>query len=92
MIFWDWRLVSCQLSVVSCQKLTQIAEVLVSFVTTEGITLQQADLVIAALENMAKANVDFLDAFLAETARKEGGTVASFDRDFRRLGVDWIEP
>jgi predicted nucleic acid-binding protein len=71
---------------------TQIAEVLVPFVKAKGINLQKADLVITALENMARANVDFLDAFLAETARKEGGAVASFDRDFRRLGVDWIEP
>jgi predicted nucleic acid-binding protein len=71
---------------------TQITEVLIPLVTAQGIDLQEADLVVAALESMATANVDFLDAFLAETVRREGGAVASFDRDFRRLGVDWVEP
>lgn len=71
---------------------TEIAEVLVPLVTAQGITLQDEDLVVAALNSMARANVDFLDAFLAETVRREGGAVASFDRDFRRLGVPWVEP
>ncbi len=47
---------------------------------------------ITALDSMARVNVDFLDAFLAETVRQKGAAVASFDRDFRRLGVPWIEP
>lgn len=70
---------------------TQIAEVLVPLVTAEAIALEEADVVVAALDSMARANVDFLDAFLAETVRREGGAVASFDRDFRRLGVAWVE-
>jgi len=71
---------------------SQIAEVLLPLVTTEGIVLDEADQVIAALNKMATANVDFLDAFLAEVARRECGTIVSFDRDFRRLDIPWIEP
>lgn len=71
---------------------TEIAEVLIPLVTAEGIALQETDLVVAALNSMARANVDFLDAFLAETARREGEAVVSFDRDFRRLEVAWVEP
>ena len=41
---------------------------------------------------MASANVDFIDAYLAEVARHTGGMIVSFDRDFRRLGISWIEP
>lgn len=70
---------------------TQITEVLLPLVTARGVGLEDAQ-VVAALDRMATANVDFIDAFLAETARCQGGAVASFDRDFSRLGVDWVEP
>jgi predicted nucleic acid-binding protein len=71
---------------------TQIAEVLLPLVTARGVELEQAEQVVAALDRMATANVDFIDGFLAENARREGGAVASFDRDFSRLEVDWVEP
>lgn len=71
---------------------TQIAEVLLPLVSARGVSLEEAEQVVAALDRMATANVDFIDAFLAETARCRGGAVASFDRDFSRLGVDWVEP
>lgn len=70
---------------------SQIAEVLLPLVTAKGVGLEDAQ-VVAALDRMATANVEFIDAFLAETARRQGGAVASFDRDFSRLGVDWVEP
>lgn len=31
---------------------------------------------------MANANVDFIDAYLAEIARQKGQTIVYFDRDF----------
>ena len=71
---------------------TQITEVLIPLLTAEGILLEEAEQVIAALDRMATANVDFIDAFLAEVARREGGSVVSFDRDFRRLDIPWVEP
>lgn len=71
---------------------TQIAEVLLPLVTAKGVGLEDTEQVVAALDRMATANVDFIDAFLAETARRQGGAVASFDRDFSHLGVDWVEP
>ncbi|UBF29177.1 PIN domain-containing protein [Kovacikia minuta CCNUW1] len=71
---------------------TQIAEVMIPLVTAAGIVSDDIEQVIAALERMATANVDFIDAFLAEVARREGNSVVSFDRDFRRLDIPWIEP
>lgn len=70
----------------------QIAEVLLPLVTAEGIVLEESEQVVAALDRMATANVDFIDAYLAEVARREGGSVVSFDRDFRRLDIPWVEP
>ena len=71
---------------------SEIAQVLIPLMTTEGLLVENVDQVIAALKQMASVNVDFLDAYLAEIARKEGEAVVSFDRDFRRLGIPWIEP
>lgn len=71
---------------------TQIAETLTDFLGSDGLVVQDLQLSLAALERMASANVDFVDAYLAETTRQAGGTVASFDRDFRRLEIPWLEP
>lgn len=70
----------------------QIRDTLLPVVTAPGVVLEEVDLVESALNRMALGNVDFLDAFLAETARRQGGAVVSFDRDFRRLEVDWVQP
>jgi predicted nucleic acid-binding protein len=36
--------------------------------------------------------VDFADALLTETARSRGEGIVSFDRDFRKLGIEWSGP
>jgi predicted nucleic acid-binding protein len=71
---------------------TQIAEVLLPLIASDGISCDEIQQVTAALSLMASANVDFLDAYLAEIARYTGESVVSFDRDFRRLGINWVEP
>lgn len=70
----------------------QIAEVLLPLVVAEGILLDDLEQVTAALERMANANVDFIDAYLAEIARQKGETIVSFDRDFKRLEIDCVQP
>ena len=49
---------------------TQVAEVLIPLLTSDGIHLEDSDQIVAALEQMANANVDFIDAYLAEVARQ----------------------
>ena len=71
---------------------SRITDQLSQFLITDGIVLAESEQVLAALSRMASANVDFVDAYLAEIARRENGTVVSFDRDFRRLEIPWIEP
>lgn len=70
----------------------QVAEVLIALLTADGIVLEETEQVIAALDRMVSLSVDFIDAYLAELARRENEAVASFDRDFRRLDVNWVEP
>jgi predicted nucleic acid-binding protein len=45
-----------------------------------------------SLERMSEGGVDFVDALLAETALAHGDGVASFDRGFRRMDVERLEP
>lgn len=70
----------------------RIAEVVASLVTAEGVEVEQEEVVLAALLEMSDANVDFVDAYLAEIARRHDESVASFDRDFERLRVRRVEP
>jgi predicted nucleic-acid-binding protein len=69
-----------------------IAASLVPLLAGRGFKVEGATAVAHALETMAEKNVDFADALLAESARFAKQSVASFDRDFRKLGVESIEP
>jgi predicted nucleic acid-binding protein len=70
----------------------EIAGALVPLLTDHGLKVEGSRTVVGALESMAEKSVDFVDALLAETARTRGEGVASFDADFRKLGVEWHEP
>lgn len=60
--------------------------------TSEGIWKEDPDLLIRALLEMDHQNVDFVDALLAELARRSGESVYSFDKDFEQLGTRCVEP
>jgi predicted nucleic acid-binding protein len=47
-------------------------------------------LLATALDLMVEKRIDFIDAYLAVRARLSGAPVASFDRDFDRLGVERV--
>jgi predicted nucleic acid-binding protein len=70
----------------------EIADVLTSMLTAKGVDADDCDLVLAALESMARASVDFVDAYLAQVSRSHGEAVCSFDEDFRRLEVELMTP
>jgi predicted nucleic acid-binding protein len=70
----------------------EISGVLIPLLEQPALRVEGARSVIGALEAMAEGNVDFVDALLAVTARSRGEGVASFDRDFRKLDVEWREP
>ncbi len=68
------------------------AEKLSLLLRQHGVKLRDADAVFSALECIQTANVGFADAFLASVAAEEDLAVASFDRDFDRLGAARYEP
>ena len=65
-----------------------IADTLSSFVLADGVSVDDPDTILDALRLMVDANVAFVDAYVAVTARRRGRSVASFDADFRRLDVE----
>lgn len=70
----------------------EIASVLVPLLTEHGLKVEGAGMVVRALRIMSEKNVDFVDALLAETASSRDKGIASFDSDFRKLGVPLHEP
>jgi predicted nucleic acid-binding protein len=70
----------------------EIVKVLVPLLSTDGIEVEDRDLMIHALELAREKNVDFADAVLALQAARHGERVCSFDRDFKRLPATWIAP
>lgn len=70
----------------------EISDVLIPLLEHPALKTEGAGIVIQALETMAESNVDFADALLAATARSRNEGVSSFDKDFRKLGVEWREP
>ena len=66
----------------------EISEALVPLLEDHGLQLEEGRAVIQALTSMAAANIDFADALLAVRARMRGEEVASFARDFEKLGVE----
>ncbi|MBU2602837.1 MAG: PIN domain-containing protein [Actinobacteria bacterium] len=69
-----------------------VAEALIALLRADGVQAEEGRAVVAALESMARSNVDFVDAYLAEVARAKGEAVCSFDQDFARLDVEWVLP
>ncbi|MDA8336802.1 MAG: type II toxin-antitoxin system VapC family toxin [Peptococcaceae bacterium] len=70
----------------------QICQAMVPFLNAEGINPEHPELCLEALTDMAGKNVDFSDAFLAAQARRKGEAVCSFDKDFKKLNVQWVLP
>lgn len=75
------------------QPMTHVAEVLVPLIAADGISIEDPDLAISALELAARTRVDFADAHLALWAQRNGEPICTFDRtDFAKLACAWVEP
>lgn len=70
----------------------EISGALVPLLEHPALRVEDARTVLGALETMASGDVDFADALLAGTARSRGAGVVSFDKDFRKLEIEWREP
>ncbi len=70
----------------------EISGALIPLLEQPALRVESSRTVIRTLEVMASSNVDFADALLAETARSHREGVVSFDKDFRKLDVQWRDP
>jgi predicted nucleic-acid-binding protein len=73
---------------------SQIAETLTQFLFSDGLTVENLDLIIEALILYQKKNLDFADAFLSVVSLQDDHPVIySFDHDFDRVtGITRLEP
>jgi predicted nucleic-acid-binding protein len=72
--------------------LADIARVLVPLMSADGLEVEDRETLIQAVELARDENVDFVDAMLALQAARRDEPVCSFDRDFKRLPVQWMTP
>jgi len=72
--------------------LEEIAGALIPLMSIEGVEVEDREILIRAVGLAREKNVDFADAVLALRAARQGEPVCSFDRDFRRLPVQWVTP
>lgn len=69
-----------------------VARALADLVSADGVRADESPVALEALRIYGERRVDFVDAYLAARASRDGTPVASFDRDFDRLGVERLEP
>jgi predicted nucleic-acid-binding protein len=72
----------------------EIAETLTQFLFSDGLTVENLDLIIEALTLYQKKNLDFADAFLSVVSLGDDQPIIySFDHDFDRVtGITRLEP
>ena len=70
------------------QPVSAVRRVLTDFLASGGLVVEEGIQVIAALRDMDRLGVDFVDGYLAARAGLGAMSVASFDNDFDRLGAE----
>ena len=70
----------------------QVAHDLLTLLSIRVIEIETATETQAALALYGTTKLDFPDLFLAELARSTAQAVIAFDRDYRKLEVEWLEP
>lgn len=61
------------------------ADYLTKLIKTPYIQIENRTIITEAIEKYKEKNIDLVDLFLLETARKEKAQVLSFDKDFSKL-------
>ena len=65
----------------------KIREKVEGIVSLEYLEAVNKNFIIQALHDFVEKNVDFIDAYNYQLAKKEGKEILSFDKDFKKLGV-----
>ncbi len=75
------------------KSISEIQHVLVPFLCSDGLEVEERDLVIHAIELSQDRNVEFIDAYIALKASQAGQEVCTFDEaDFKKLPAKWTLP
>jgi predicted nucleic acid-binding protein len=70
-----------------------ITAALKHLIESTGIEVRNKTILLRALQNFARTDVDFADAYNAAVATDESLGIVSFDRDFDQFaGVKRVEP
>ena len=83
--------VICVLTGVYGYPLERVRGELLALMSTDAFKVEYERAVGDALARLSP-KLDFPDTYLAARARLAGGQVASFDKGFGTLEVDWLEP
>jgi predicted nucleic-acid-binding protein len=73
---------------------SDIAGVLTSFITANGIEMDEKDVIIHALDRYSMDQIDFIDAYLAEHVKAVGSEpIVTYNmKDFQKLNVSFYTP
>ena len=73
---------------------SQISETLIQFLSSDGLEVEDLDLLIGALTLYHEKNIDFADAFLAAQGLRRGpSSIYSFDHHLKRVsGITVLNP
>ena len=69
----------------------EIAAAMSALLRADGISTDQRDILLEALDLMREQRVAFPDAYVAVSARLAGEPVCTFDSDFDRLNVEILD-
>lgn len=71
----------------------EIAKALRRYLTSNVIEFDEKEVVEGALDDYEQHNVDFIDAYVARKAKfSTTPRIITWDRDFRRLDIEWFKP
>ena len=68
-----------------------IKDVLVALISSQAFEVEHETAMLSAVHNLG-SRIDFEDSYLAARAFLVEGSVASFDKDFDKLGVRCLDP
>jgi predicted nucleic-acid-binding protein len=73
---------------------SDIAGVLTSFITANGIEMDEKDVIIHALDRYSMNEIDFIDAYLAEHVKAVGSEpiITYNTKDFQKLNITFYTP
>jgi predicted nucleic-acid-binding protein len=71
----------------------QIAYALRAFCSLQGIDFEESNVILTALSDYERTNVDFADAYLGAKSKLTDEPVLTWNvKDFNKLGCEYVQP